>query len=372
MQPNPPVQFIRCSGLARPMACPGFLFLKDLPPSETNAAAEEGTAAGEMFRAMLEQKTLTPTLGLQASNGVYFNDDMRFYLKPIAEEILNRATPVLCETRIDWMTRSTIQIKGSYDVSFVQDDVLFIDDLKYGWGIVDVKRNWQLIGYAIGECIRRQSAFRGVMFRIHQPRPHHEEGTTRNWFVTYAELLALKEEIEVKLEAVCNGDAPLVTGNHCKYCAAAAINCPALNRSFYASINYVMNSFTQDSMSEAEVAAHVKLIKRVEEVMKVKLDSLTALAVNRINSGKVIPGFAMEKNFGHRSWAPGVSPAVIEAFTGRNITETSIISPAKAEKIGVSKELIKSLTIRPFIGNKLVATDNNALGDKIFGTQSPT
>jgi hypothetical protein len=104
---------VRCSGLARPMACAGSLFFENLPEQETNAAAEEGTAAGEYLRLILENKPI-PT---HASNGVQFDSDMEFYVRPIAEEIKSRAaTLILCEQRIDFVTRSGIEIQGSYEV----------------------------------------------------------------------------------------------------------------------------------------------------------------------------------------------------------------------------------------------------------------
>jgi len=138
---------IRCSKLARPMVCAGFMFL-DTPEPEAGEAGKEGTAAGEYLEAMLTGKPI----GISASNGVYITDDMKFYLTPIAQDVISRAaSPILCEQRIDWQTQSGIWIRGRYDMAFVdKQGRLCIEDLKYGWGIVEVKENWQLIGYAIG------------------------------------------------------------------------------------------------------------------------------------------------------------------------------------------------------------------------------
>jgi len=170
---------IRCSGLARPMVCPGYAFL-ELPKSPGNEAAKEGTAAGEYLERLLTDLPV----GEVASNGVYFDDDMKFYLTPIYEDIMVRSAKrpekVLCEERIDWQTRSGIWIRGQYDASFIDDEGnLCVEDLKYGWGIVEVRENWQLLGYAIGEVIRRGQAFDKISLKIHQPRPHHEDGETR-------------------------------------------------------------------------------------------------------------------------------------------------------------------------------------------------
>ncbi len=359
---------IHCSQLARPMVCAGFLSFKDLPKSPTNPAAEEGTAAGEL----LERKLLKKEIGQQAKNGVYYNNDMHFYLDPLVEEInSNRQSEVLCEQPIDWRTRSGIWIRGKYDISFVRDGKLFIDDLKYGWGIVEVRDNWQLIGYAIGEVIRRGVAFEKIVLRIHQPRPHHEDGSTRDWTLSYNELLALKEKIEVRMEAIVAGDDTLNTGKQCKYCPASGEACPAFNRLFYRSLE-ISTEFTQDSIDEAELARQLDHASNAAEAIKIKMDSLNELAVSRIKSGKIIPGYISENRYGDRSWKPGITPQAIELLTGKSILEQVMLSPAKAEKLGIKKEFVNALVDRRFIGQKLTKKDHSKLGDRIFGAGAPT
>ena len=70
---------IRCSGLARPMKCAGYVFL-DLPDSRSNPAAEQGTAAGEYLERLLTGKEV----GTMSSKGYYFDDDMTIYIENIA------------------------------------------------------------------------------------------------------------------------------------------------------------------------------------------------------------------------------------------------------------------------------------------------
>jgi hypothetical protein len=364
-----PVTEIRCSQLARPMVCPGFLSFKDLPVSPENDAAKEGTAAGEFLAWKLTKPDMeTPK---QASNGVYFDDDMRFYTKPIVEEInSNRQTEVLCEQRIDWQTRSGIWIRGSYDISFIREGRLYIDDLKYGWGIVEVKENWQLLGYAIGEVLRRGMAFEKIILRIHQPRPHHEDGSTRVWELTYPELLSYKERIEQRMMEIARGDRTLNTGKQCKYCQAAPEACPAFNRLFYRALE-VSTEFMQDSIDEPTLARQLEHAQRAQEVIKIKMSSLEELAISRIKSGKLIPGYTTSTRYGDRKWKDGISPDVIKTMTGIDLVEHSMMSPAKAEKLGINKKFVNALVDRQFLGQKLVR-DSGQDGDKIFGKGQPT
>lgn len=366
------VREVRCSGLARPMQCPGSLFFTDLPPQEESAAAREGTAAGEYLQFLCENEGHEPK-ATHAKNGVMFDDDMKFYAREIYDRV-NAQTAVgvnriRCETRIDWQSRGGIMIRGQYDMSFIgKDGRLHIHDLKYGWGIVEVKENWQLLGYAIGEVIRRGVPF-DVTLTIHQPRPHHEDGPSRTWELSYAELLSYKERIDRQMEKIAAGMNTLQTGEKCRYCPAAAV-CPALNKAFYRGIE-VAQEFVQDSLSDAELAFQLDLVNRISEVVKIKADSLKALAVDRIKRGGIVPGWVTEQSYGDRRWKPGISPDVIETLTGRKVVEQSMVSPAKAEKMGIPKEFLASLVDRHFLGVKLVKKDATTIGDKIFGKAAP-
>jgi len=360
---------IRCSGLARPMVCPGFVYL-DLHKVKAGPAAENGTAAGEHLERLLTGQSLTPN----ASNGVYIDDDMKFHGQNVYDHIMSRVHPkskVLCETRIDWMTRSGIKIRGQYDICFVdREGRLCIEDLKYGWGIVEVKENWQLLGYAIGEMIRLGRPFEEVSFKIHQPRPHHENGPVREWLITYQELLDYKGRIETRMQEIMDGKNELRTSDKCKYCKGAAQACPAFSRLFYRALE-ITTEFHQDSLTDEELAAQLDQVKRAKEVIKIKEDSLNELGALRIKQGQIIPGYVVSEKYGHRAWKKGVSPEAIQMMTNKDITETNVMSPSKAEKLGVSKDLVKQLSEKRFLGVKLEKKNSTEIGNKIFGTTDP-
>ena len=361
---------IRCSGLARPMVCAGYVFL-DLHKSEGGDPAKEGTAAGEYLERLLLDKPLTPS----ASNGVYFDDDMKFYTAPINDDIRERAgfgaNEIRCEQRIDWQTSSGIWIRGQYDIAFVDTKGrLCIEDLKYGWGIVEVKENWQLLGYAIGEVIRRGEAFSEISFKIHQPRPHHEEGSTREWVLTYSELLEYKAKIEKRMQELVDGKRDLQTSDKCKYCNGAAEACPAFNRLFYRGLE-VSTEFFQDQINNDELATQLDQIKRAEEVLRIKKDSLTELGTLRIKQGQMIPGYVQTQKHGNRTWKTGISPEALKLMTGKDVIEKVFMTPAKAEKLGIDKKLVSQLTQKKFLGLKLERKDTTEIGNKIFGNEKP-
>lgn len=361
---------IRCSKLARPMVCAGYVYLDDVPEPEAGQPAKEGTAAGEYVQFLLEKKPIPEV----ASNGIYFDHDIKFFATPVAEDILSRAVgPVLCEQRIDWQTRSGIWIRGQYDAAFIDaKGRLCIEDLKYGWGIVEVEENWQLLGYAIGEVIRRGQAFTEISFKIHQPRPHHEDGAIREWVLTYAELIAYKEKIELRMIEIANGRKDFQTSKNCKYCKGAAEACPAFSRLFYRALEVSME-FVQDSLTDSEVATQLDQVKRYQEVLKIKADSLVELGISRIRAGKIIPGYIHTEKYSQRKWLPNVTPESIKLMTGKDAIETSFMSPAKVEKLGKGlKKLVDQLSKTQMVGMKLEKKDSTDFGNKIFGNNNPT
>lgn len=368
------VRELRCSSLARYMSCAGFLSFTDLPEDETSPQAMEGTAAGELLQAMLEQKTTKPNVKSHAMNTVRFDEDMWFYLTPIAERVLSAAVHgVLCEQRIDWQATQFTTIRGQYDISYVLGTTLYIEDLKYGWKLVEVKNNYQLIGYAIGEVLRlhREYGFTPshISFTIHQPRPHHEDGATRTHVITYDELMVHYGAIVAQMTRIDQGDRTLATGNHCRYCPAAGGACPAINRALYNGVDVVMSDFNQDNLTAHQIGQQLDFLKRVEEILKIKKDSLEQLSVTRMNAGEVVTGYTIEKQYGHRKWKPGITAETIEALTGINIMRTEMLSPAQAEKIKVSKAWTDQLTSKPFIGVKPVKGDAAVEIAKVFGNE---
>jgi len=358
------ISSIRCSGLARPMNCAGSLFLDKQYEEPDHEAAKAGTAAGEYLEYLLND---TLTIPDHAKNGVLFDDDMIYYATQAAEEIKSRAgTVILCEKPIDWQTQSGITIKGHPDMSYELDsNTLGVDDYKYGWNIVEPFENWQLLGYAIGEVIQRGIAYTSIRLRIIQPRAHHDEGHIREWTISYAQLLEYKEKIEARMHAIKQGENSLATGKHCRYCEKAT-GCPAFNKAFYRGVEEV-HKFVQDSIDNDELSFQLDLITRIKEVMKLKDDSLKALAVHRMKAGQLVPNYVSKDRWGDRKWNKGIDANFIQAMTGKDVTKTTMLSPAQAEKKGVDKEMVKSLTARPHLGQSLKKCDTAKLGDKIFG-----
>lgn len=350
------------SHLERVMVCAGSLQFKDLPQEEQTDAAKEGVAAGEFLEHLLKNEEIHT----HARNGVQFDEEMKFYATEVHEEIRGKAESIIfAEQKVDWTTRSGITIKSRYDIAFEIGDKLYIDDYKYGWNPVEVKKNWQLINYAVGEVIRRNQSWKSIVLRIHQPRPHHEDGPTREWEISYEELLKYKEIIETRMDEIVRGEQSLHTTNSCKYCPAA-VHCPAFNKAYHRGVE-VLHEFLQDNLDEHELSFQLDLLARIEDLVKTRKGSLEQLAVSRIKENKLIDGYVVESSYGNRKWKSDFNPETIKMLTGKDIISTTTLSPAKAERMGIPRELMDSMTDRRFLGQKLKKKNTSAIGDSIFG-----
>lgn len=365
---------IRASTMPQIMQCMGPVVLRNLLPNESNDAAMEGTAAGELLQHMLQQRTLSPQVPLVAGNGVRFSEEMYFFVRPHAEDMLQRSQgkQILCETRIDFMTQAGIHVRGQYDASFYfpETRTLHMEDLKFGFGIVEVEENWQLITYCIGEMARLvregYACPEKYVLRIHQPRAYHPEGANRVWEITHSQLMRYYQQIEQRFARIMAGDHELQTGPKCRYCRAAPV-CPAFNKATHSALDHIMTDWVQDSMSNEVLAKQLEIAERAAELIKIRIDSLNQLGVIRVKQGEIIPGRALEQKYGHRKWKQMVTPESFKALTGVDIRDTVIMSPAKVEKLGVSEDFIDMLTERPMTSVKLTAVDLTNKAEKVFG-----
>lgn len=374
----PELKEVRCSSLHRFMTCVDHLKLNLRELQGESEPAREGTAVGEYLSEMIRQRTDQPVFGVDASNGYFVNEDMKFYARDTYRNVLEAAqgNPIETEERIDWVADSCT-IRGQFDISFVTGGrmengfrvgaTLHIEDLKYGWGIVEAKDNWQLLGYAIGQhkrLLEKGIYIDNVVLRIHQPRPYHAEGPIRTWVITKDELLGYYHQVVAQVRAYYSGGA-LVTGSGCKYCDAAAA-CPALNKAFHQAVDIVLRDYEEKELTNEDVSKLIAIIERAEEVIEIKSTSVKQLAMSRLQNNQVIPGYGMVQKFGDRAWKPGITAETIKMMTGVDITKTDMMSPAQAEKAGLNKKMVAQIAVKPPKGFEIKKVNINEQADKLF------
>ena len=88
---------------------------------------------------------------------------------------------------------------------------------------------------------------------------------------------------------------------------------------------------------------------------------------HRIKQGEVFDGYVLELRHGQRRWKPGLTGAALSMAAGVDLSKDGIVTPAEAERRGVSKEAIAALTDRPLLDPKLKAVDIDARARAVFG-----
>lgn len=357
------IEKVRASELARVMKCAGVLYFKDLPKPERHEVANEGIAASEVLDAMFRGEEIPK----MSTVNTPITEDMVTDMTEVYNTVMASAegNQVNSELKLNWHSSSGIRITGRYDISFLNGDTLYVDDLKYGYRLVEPEENWQLLIYAIGEVIRLQKAPKTVVLRIHQPRAYHPDGTTRSWTIDYETLMDYATRIEKRLHSIAQGENTLQTSEHCKYCAAAA-SCPAFNKAYWNGIDAIAQ-FQQDDISNSDLSKLLDMHDRFNEIAKIRKDSLEQLAASRMTEGQVVPGWDMKKRYSNRSWMKNITPDAIKLMTGIDISETKMISPNQAEKRGLSKDLVKQFTTRFLQGTKVERSNAAGEAAKVFG-----
>jgi hypothetical protein len=215
---------------------------------------------------------------------------------------------------------------GSADIVGRIGDTAYIIDWKFGDGVaVEVEENPQLLFYAA--AARRTPAarwaFEGatkVELVIVQP-PH-----VKRWLTTPERVQMFEGELARAVRIAERPDAPLAVGDWCRWCAAKAM-CPlmtgAADRAMVSAL---------EGVDVARVSEYLKMSDQLEGWIK----EVRSLAMQTLESGLPVPGYKLVPKRGRRQWVDEAKAFAAMCGMGledKELTETTILSPAAAEKV---------------------------------------
>ena len=317
-----------------------------MPPESPSDAAREGTCAAWVAEMMLTDQPV-PT---QHENGWLVTDDMVSHITKYVELVRSHGGQVHVERKV----RLNQWVEGTPDAFAVLDTegVLYADDLKYGFGIVEPYRNPQISIYAAS--ILRYLSSRDVIIRrveigVYQPRAWHPAGAYRTWVIEPHQLMAFVHEIEAAIPATQAANPVLTPGRHCEYCPAAS-TCAAVTHENYR-IYQTVCADTQRHMSSEELARELGFLELAEDMLKARRTAVNAEAEARLKRAQHIPGWHLGERRGNRRFT--VSAEVVRALTGVDVEVKKMVTPAEAERMGASPVMLKAITEVPIIAPKL-------------------
>lgn len=343
------------------------LFASEVPETPPSDPAREGTCAAWVAECVLrgDAHSCIDLVDRIHDNGWIVTYEMAYIVQQYVDHVRSHIAETGGHISTEQFVVICEYIKGTFDSSTLTffGDTMVIDDLKYGFDIVEVFENPQVILYGAGEYLRlgKPSHIKKVQLGIYQPRAFHHLGVYRTWTMGIDELMERAQDL-VNKGALCQQPNPVATpGNHCRRCEAATI-CEALAHSIYKLSGQVIESQHRRELSKSELENEMSVLDMLQKLIKARYNALQPIAEHHLKR-EGFRGFYMKPRAGHRKFKEHATPFVIKALTGVNPVKEELISPADLEKEGVPANIVKSLAYTPSLPSAFTRMSDTAMGE---------
>jgi hypothetical protein len=353
----------------RVMNCPGSVALvQKMPPQPSNKYADEGTLLHNVIaEVVMSDKHPEEFLHTKYNDQILTLELIDNKLVPAlaALDVIdpNKEMEIEAETRVGFGDLLP-DVFGSTDLIGRIGKRAVVLDWKFGDGVaVEVEENPQLMFYAAAAMRTEETkwAFEGVEeieCVIVQPPQ------VKRWVTTPARIAQFEKDLVKAVKLAQHPNAELKIGDHCRWCAAKPI-CPqmtgAVDRALKTSI---------DGLDAPTISAYLKNADMLEQW----ITDLRALALQMLDSGARLPDYKLVAKRAIRQWTDEDKAKVAlfaYGLTESEVMETSIISPAKAEKALKKRKqaLPDDLVVAISSGNTLASADDPRPEVMILGKQ---
>ena len=315
----------------RVIGCPGSVALcAKMPPKPSSKYADEGTLLHNVMDLIL-------TTGQTPESFV----GMEYEGIKLTEELINeKVYPALAaldavdpNKEMEYATETRVGFGDLLPGVFGSTDLLgrigrraFILDWKFGSGVpVDAEDNPQLMFYAAAAMRTPEVQWvfddcDEIECIIVQPP------SVKRWTTDKKRIKAFEQELLMAVKIAQLPDAPINTGDHCRWCAAKP-TCPkmtgAVDRAVHAQL---------DILNVAQISSYLKQADMLEQW----ITDLRALAHQVLEAGKPVPGYKLVAKRAIRQWGDDDQALVAmlnEGIPEEELTTVKVISPAQAEKV---------------------------------------
>jgi hypothetical protein len=331
------------SQMSRWDACPGSVALSRGMPNTTSIYAAEGTAAHELAAFCL-------------SNGDNPRDQIGNILKAdgfeieVTEDMAEAVIVYLMAVRGDYAEfpdRPTRLVEHQFHLQslhpklhgtadcvqmYHKQKLLRVYDYKHGAGVpVEVMDNKQLKYYGLGALLSSGMPAETVELIIVQPRCKHPQGPVRVHRIAALDLIDFSADLLDAVKRTEVSDAPLVAGDHCRWCKASAV-CPELAKQ--ATARAKIDFRPEVKYNPVELAENLRWLP----VLEGWIENVRKFAYAEALRGNVPPGHKLVDKRANRKWAQDEHTTEIElgkiGLAESEIFEPrELLSPAKIEKV---------------------------------------
>lgn len=358
------------SNSKRRMACPGSMNAESRYPDESSPYAELGTAAHELG----EHCILGNISDVSSQIGKTFNghvvdanmaDAVQVYVD-FVRKIEAEESPCLLRIEQRFSLDALdppIPMFGTSDCTIYGKNSgnLWVIDYKHGQGVaVDAEDNPQLKYYALGAALKigTRAPIMSVNVAIVQPRASHPLGPIRLAHYTKDDILDFGTDLIDAAHAAVKPDAPLMAGDHCKFCKAAG-ECSALRGTALAVAQDEFGAVRRiDELTPDEVRGYLERVPLIEEWIK----SLRRHAYTMLESGGAVPGYKLVEKRPTRKFKNEeevLAWAASEGLDDDDIFEKKLKSPSQIEKVVGKKNIPSTLIMSVSTGLTMVEDTDN-------------
>jgi hypothetical protein len=353
----------------RVINCPGSVALvQKMPPKPSSEHADRGTLLHNMMEEILTSGDAPESfIGARYKDQLLTQELIDEKIKP-AMEALDAIDPdqtmeYEVETRVGFGDLLP-GVFGSTDLIGRIGSRAIVLDWKFGDGVmVEVEENPQLMFYAAAAMRTKEAAwaFEGateIEMVIVQPPE------VRRWVTTPERIAKFELELVQAVKQAMKPDAQLAVGDHCRWCAAKPI-CPKMTGAVDRALKVQI-----DALPAAQISNYLKNADMLEDWIK----DLRSLALQMLESGAKLPEYKLVAKRAIRSWSDEEKAKVAlfaYGLTESEVMESSVVSPAKAEKalkkrkLGLPEDLVVAISS----GNTLASADDPRPEVMLLGKQ---
>jgi hypothetical protein len=267
------------------------------------------------------------------------------------------------ELRLNCRNTHRLMGDGYADViGFDHDGNLHVVDLKYGHREVEARDNAQLLIYAKAYLEGKKNPSK-VYLHIYQARKSDPASSHCYEYTDFVEAWAKVAQAATRCGA---DDAELHVGEHCRYCRGR-LGCPALNEANMGNLEVVRTYEHPVDITVESAAANLAMFQKIQDELKSSITGLEEFVLAKLRAGETSNHYVYAETLGNREWLMETEDIVTMGHAhGVELTTSKPVTPAQAERLGVSKELVASMTQRPSRGFKLKRASLRK-AKKVFG-----
>ncbi len=227
---------------------------------------------------------------------------------------------------------------------------LFIDDFKTGFTPVSADDNEQLMVYALGKVLELPEDERAelpeVEMSIIQPVDLDETTAVRTCTKTTAELLEWGKELDARVLATEDPNAPRVVGSWCQWCPVK-MQCKEYTKDISDTVDEHYSDVKLPIISQwtnEQIGAFLDAVPKFKQA----IEEVENLAFQKLLNGEEVPGRKLVAARSNRVWRdPVATEKQLGALLGADIYEApKLKSPAQMEKLIAKKRSMNKANTR--------------------------